>query len=764
MQERSVWESLVRTVGTVVITFVSVCSCANVAAATEAAGAQPEPSQAIRPIGTQRMVQLLEYIAQQSDPRGNAYLNGQRADLYAAKFAAVTDMSLKLSDQINTSVELIRAGRARQGIELIQTVLQTISQGGFGLSDQSRNEINELLALAYLRQAEQENCIGHHDTDSCLVPIKGSGVHIERDGSRGAIQTYEQLLQADPDNMELIWLLNLAYMTLGEYPDKVPSPYRIPVGVFDSDYDIKRFPDVAARLGLAVFSLAGGSITEDFDLDGDLDLMVSGWGLREQIRYFRNNGDGSFTEQTKEAGLIGIVGGLNMVLADYDNNGHADVLVLRGAWLDEYGKHPNSLLRNTGNAVFEDVTEAAGLISYHPTQTASWADYNNDGWLDLFVGNETVSTNKHPCQLYHNNGDGTFTDIAAKVGVAHLGHIKGVAFGDYDNDGRPDLYISSRGHPNALYHNDGPADPAVDPQAKPGTFLPWRFRDVSSQAHVQEPIPSFPTWFFDYNNDGWLDILVFGYHWTSVGDVAANYMGKPHKAELPRLYRNDQDGTFTNVTAEAHLDKVMMPMGCNFGDLDNDGFLDFYVGTGTPNLRSVAPNRMFRNAGGKFFQDVTTAGGFGHIQKGHGVAFADLDHDGDQDVYAVMGGAYSGDGFFNALYLNPGHGNHWITLRIRGVQSNRSAIGARIHVRVTTADGSVDIHRRVTTGGSFGCSSLRQEIGLGSASAIDFIDIHWPTTGKTQHITGLEMDRFYDVREDQEQPTPYQPPRFNLAD
>jgi hypothetical protein len=127
-------------------------------------------------------------------------------------------------------------------------------------------------------------------------------------------------------------------------------------------------------------------------------------------------------------------------------------------------------------------------------------------------------------------------------------------------------------------------------------------------------------------------------------------------------------------------------MGCNFGDLDNDGWLDFYVGTGDPSLSMLIPNRMFRNDGGKRFQEVTSSGGFGHLQKGHGISFADLDNDGDQDIHEEMGGAVSGDVAHNALYLNPGHGNHWITLKLEGVTSNRAAIGARIRAIVQTLE------------------------------------------------------------------------------
>jgi len=217
------------------------------------------------------------------------------------------------------------------------------------------------------------------------------------------------------------------------------------------------------------------------------------------------------------------------------------------------------------------------------------------------------------------------------------------------------------------------------------------------------------------------------------------------------------------VTRETGLYRVLHAMGANFGDLDNDGFLDFYLGTGDPDLATIIPNRMFRNDAGKHFQDVTTSGGFGNLQKGHGVSFADIDNDGDQDIYENMGGAVSGDVYHNVLYENPGHGNHWITLKLEGVRSNRAAIGARICVVVKSATGEHHYYKTVGTGGSFGASPLRQEIGLGQAEAIARVVIFWPCTVKTQVLAGLDMDRFYKVREDRAAALPWALKTFRLG-
>ena len=312
------------------------------------------------------------------------------------------------------------------------------------------------------------------------------------------------------------------------------------------------------------------------------------------------------------------------------------------------------------------------------------------------------------------------------------GFVKGSTWGDFDNDGQVDLYVSRLLGDNFLFRNQG-AESTEEP----------RFADVASLAGVKQPHNSFPTWFWDFDNDGWLDLFASGYHYNpeiNAGDVAADYLGLPTDAERARLFRNRGNGTFADVSQSHHLHKVLYTMGCNYVDLDNDGWLDFYVGTGAPSLRSVMPNRMFRNAGGRVFQDVTASGGFGHLQKGHGVAVGDLDNDGDQDIYAVIGGAYTGDIFQNVLFENPGHGHRWITLLLEGTQANRSAIGARVEVQVETSEGTRSIHRMVSSGASFGASSLQQEIGLGQAMAIREIAVIWP--GEDARFSALRMFRW----------------------
>jgi hypothetical protein len=660
--------------------------------------------------------------------------------------------------------ELLCDGQNAECLKTVDDVESYASEHRIALNAQDREAFRMLRVQAHLRSGEIDNCCALHNADSCLLPLQGGAIYRKTEGPRRAIALLEVQLNEHPDDLCARWLLNVAYMTLGQYPLNVPPEWLIDPKAFASEYDIKRFPDVAASAGLDTYGLSGGCIVDDFDGDGLLDVVRSEISLDGQLRFFHNNGDGTFTDRTAEAGLTGEVGGLNILQADYNNSGHPSILVLRGGWMGSQGRFPMSLLRNNGNGTFTDVTEAAGLNSIHPTQTAVWLDYDGDGWLDLFVGAESQGATINPCKLFHNNRDGTFTECAAQCGVDLVGFIKGVCSADYDNDGRPDLFISqlcaANGSklPGRLLHNDGPRDPS-------DTSKGWKFTDVSQSAGITRPMRSFPCWFFDCDNDGWPDIFVCGYY-TGNGptSVAADYLGLPFEGEFPCLYHNNRDGTFTDITREAGLNHELLGMGANFGDLDNDGFLDFYIGTGLPSYMALVPNRMFRNDGGKHFQDVTTSGGFGNLQKGHGVAFADFRNIGRQDVYEEMGGAFTGDKYYSVLYANPGHDNHWITLKLEGVRSNRGAVGARIHVTVQTKTGPRSIYRTVSSGGSFGCNPLRQEIGLGDARSIESIEIFWPATGRTQRLPGVSMDRFYRIREGDSAAIPWSVPSFQYRD
>src|SRR5690606_28735214 len=346
---------------------------------------------------------------------------------------------------------LLYAGKSKAAIKTLEGLLAKSKKGmvRYTLTSAEEKKISILLAIAYMRLGEQENCIHHHDASaSCIIPIQPKGYHQKPEGSRKAISLFEEFLSKDSQDYTSRWLLNIAYMTLGEYPSGVPEKWLIPESAFESEYPLKKFNDIAPKLGLNVNELSGGGVVDDFNNDNLLDVMVSSWFITQHIRYFINNGDGSFTEKTETAGLMDVGGGLNMVHADYNNDGFLDVLILRGAWMEHYGKQPNSLLRNNGDNTFTDVTIEAGLLSFHPTQAAVWADFNNDGWLDLFIGNESKEDNIHPCEFYINNGDGTFSNNAISAGLTvsdanDFYYVKGVTASDFNNDGWVDIYISS---------------------------------------------------------------------------------------------------------------------------------------------------------------------------------------------------------------------------------------------------------------------------------------------------------------------------------
>ena len=706
------------------------------------------------PESNRLMSERLATIATVITPDSIRYRNNERVTMLLRQRdagGAASDVQLEMV----LAVELMRAGRSEEAIEQLARVEKLFETHGIAITPDNRHTLDRLAAISWLRLGEQENCIENHSIDSCLLPIRGEGVHRIERGSRNAVALYEKLLEGDPDDVAFRWLLNIGYMTLGEWPDGVPERWSIPEETFASEYELPRFRDVAMATGVAHTALSGGTVIDDFNGDGNLDIVVTSWGVHDPMAYFESDGRGAFIDRTQAAGLAGMTGGLNAVQADYDNDGWVDLLVLRGAWLGGAGEYPDSLLRNLGDGRFEDVTERAGLLRFHPTHSAAWGDYDNDGWLDLFVGYESRGTPR-PCALFRNNGDGTFTDVAREVGLDHVGFVKGVVWGDYDNDGRPDLYLSRMAQPNVLYRNEGP-----------GADGTWKFRDVTAKAGVANPVKSFPTWFFDYDNDGWLDLLVASFSdfgSVALESVAADYLGLPTDATRTVLYRNRGDGTFEDVSRRMNVDRVMLAMGANFGDLDNDGWLDMYFGTGEPAFYTLVPNVMLRNDEGRRFQDVTTAGGFGSIQKGHGIAFADIDNDGDQDIYANMGGAYSGDIYQNVLFENPGNDHRWVTLRLEGTRSNRSAIGARVRVVVNNEDGSTrDIHRVVGSGGSFGASSLQLEVGLGRASSIDRIEVRWPSEGDIAVYRNVPLDRIVRVREGETDAVPVEQPRIRMG-
>jgi len=390
--------------------------------------------------------------------------------------------------------------------------------------------------------------------------------------------------------------------------------------------------------------------------------------------------------------------------------------------------------------MFTDVTKEAGLAAPTSSLTACWADYDNDGNLDLFLPDQQN-------RLYRNLGDGKFEDKAVQAGLAGgVGEPftwRSGTWIDFDNDRFPDLFVNSLFGTATLYRNN-----------RNGTFA-----DVTAEMGIRGPKMGFACWSWDYDNDGWLDIFATSYDSEHrLEGVVNGLIGQPHKNHSSVLYRNLGGKGFQDVTKKAGLDLVFATMGCNFADFDNDGFLDFYLGTGDPELATLVPNRLFKNVEGQRFSDITGTSGTGHLQKGHSVACGDWDRNGTVDIFIQMGGVTPVDRFHNLMFQNPGQGNNWLNLKLRGKRSNRAAIGARIKV-VTAGENPQTIHRQVTSGSSFGANPLEQMIGLGQASQVALLEVFWPTSGAKQVFHDLAANQALEITEDAQeyQQRSYQP-------
>jgi len=727
----------------VAVVLLSALLLAAPAGAVDPTAVAPSP-------GHQHMLALLADIARRS-AKEDIYTGDQQALAFRALVADpsfIATPKRHWRNLRNLGYHELRLGNNEAAIEAFRAAGAVAAKIEPPLRSENLDRTDFDLALAYLRWGESQNCVARHTSDSCILPIRDGGVHANQEGSRKGIAVLEGLLQRSPDHLPARWLLNIAYMTVGEYPDRVPEPYRIPPATFDSEQPFSRFVDTAAQRRVNTMDLGGGAAVEDFDGDGHFDIVVSSNDPQSELRYFAGRDDGTFAERSVAAGFGGLYGGNNLVQADYDNDGDLDLLVLRGAWLDRFGRQPNSLLRNDGGGRFVDVTFAAGLGEEHyPSQSAAWADYDRDGLLDLYVGNEGGNNSDYPCQLFHNRGDGAFVDVAAAARVENLRYTKGVAWGDFDGDGFPDLYVSNFNYPNRLYRNRGD-----------GTF-----EDIAERAGVVAPWSSQAVVTADFDNDGALDLYVGATtplhtaepysnrtdELAPLRGVVASMLGTDSQpaVETGRLYRNTGKGRFEDATATYGLARVVLTGGIGVGDLDGDGFLDLYLGTTYSGYEGLMPNLLYRNDGGRRFADVTTNAGVGHLQKAGAVVVADLDADGDQDIFINAGGMFRGDRFGDVLFANPGNDAHWLEVRLVGTRANRSAIGAHLRIDIEEEGRGRSIHRDVGSGGSFGAGPLLQWIGIGRARAVSAIHVRWPS-GREQILHDVGVDRRVEIVEE----------------
>ena len=442
------------------------------------------------------------------------------------------------------------------------------------------------------------------------------------------------------------------------------------------------FTDITGKAGVGNIGNGKGVAWADIDRDGFQDLFVSNKGGLSIL--YRNNGDGTFTDITRKAGLAEVATGYSMgsCFADYDNDGYPDLYVVKGG-REEI--EPNRLMRNNGDGTFTDVTDKAGVGAKMFTYAAAWADYDRDGFLDLYLANYGVGKKNI---LYRNNGNGTFTDMTDKAGVGDRSWSWSAVWCDVNNDGRPDLYVVNgqypTGQPNKLYINNGD-----------GTF-----RDQSRESGADDPNWGLGAAFADYDNDGNFDLYV------------SNYVG-PN-----RLLHNDGKGKFTDVSTPAGLAYEGWGKGPSWGDVDNDGDPDLYEGD------CKLANQLYINDGkGKF---ANQADKFPAVKnegvRTKGTAFCDIDNDGDIDLFVVSwGGA-------NKLYRNEQNDRNFIGVKLVGTVSNRDAVGAR--VKVSQNGKQVGLREVFSMSGFCSQPPLTQHFGLPAPGKYK-VDVTWPGGAKS---------------------------------
>jgi hypothetical protein len=497
-----------------------------------------------------------------------------------------------------------------------------------------------------------------------------------------------------------------------------------------------------------VETMGSGGLFFDYNNDGWPDIfLVDGGSLadrqaagRARHRLYRNRGNGTFEDVTQASGILHRDYGMGACAADYDNDGSVDLYVT--------GVGSNTLYHNNGNGTFSDVTRAAGVGSSLWNTSCAFADFDRDGYLDLFVTRYVDTGNNRVCEdpnrhlraychplnyaslssvLYHNNGNGTFTDVSAQAGIAnHLGNGLGVVVGDYDDDGWPDVFVANDAVPNFLFHNEGR-----------GTFKEVGLLAGVSVASDGRPAAGMGTDFGDYDGDGRLDLVVTN-----------------HEFETTSLFRNLGNGLFAHVTGESGIGPPTLPFvgfGVVFFDYDNDGRLDLALVNGhvldnTALLRpgsSYAQRRLlFHNLGNRRFADVSRLSGSGFaVEKvGRTLAAGDIDNDGDLDLLITNNGQAA-----ELLRNVGGNRNNALLIRLVGKPSNRDGIGARL--RLTT--GSTTQVREVKAGSSYlGQNDVRVHFGLGQAAQADRLEIRWPS-GKTDVIRNVPANEIVTAVEGQ---------------
>jgi hypothetical protein len=533
-----------------------------------------------------------------------------------------------------------------------------------------------------------------------------------------------QACKDTPGDIRYLWILRALTLLAGRSEDTIPARFRLQVpGAAPAGF---QFRDATAVSGTGRMALGRGAAWGDFDNDGREDILVG--AERTPFRLLRNLGNGGFQDVAGEMGLVDAagLGCYASQFIDYDNDGFPDIFLTSNGW---GGGGRLFLFHNDAGRRFRDVTEAAGLGGPLNAFGSAWADYDNDGQVDLAVATGIVEEGGDRIRLYHNDGHGKFREVGEQAGLKPKARWICLCWGDYDGDGRQDLLAASFDQGPFLFHNLGNG----------------RFEDVSLQAGVMAQVHAYTCEFFDYDNDGRLDIFVSTY---PDGDFKAMIETKvsgapvgPERRQL--LLRNNGNGAFDNVTREAGILGWYSAMSSQVGDFDNDGFDEIVLGTGNPELDWCEPKPVLRNDGKGLFSDVGRSCGLLHFGMLHGIAVGDYDDSGNLSLFGSFGGYYWGERETSRLYRNLGAGNSALEVRLVGTRSNRDAIGAR----VSALAGKRRIFKWVDGGNGFGCgNSRRVHLGVGRNRQVDRLDIEWPS-GLRQSFANLPAGRRIEIVE-----------------
>ena len=558
-----------------------------------------------------------------------------------------------------------------------------------------------------------------------VVPYTIAVVYLRMERCAEGIPYALQACRDTPDDLRYKWMLRTLTILAGQPEGSIPKEFRLKVAPgYPSTF---QFRDVTDTAGAGRMALGRGAAWGDFDNDGRDDILVG--AERAPFLLLRNRGDGKFENVAERMGLIDPlgVGSYASQFIDYDNDGFQDIFLCGNGW---GGTSRVYLFHNEGGQQFVDVTQSAGLAVPMDAFGASWADYDNDGNVDVAMASGVIDPEGGDrIRLYHNEGNGRFREVGEPAGLTQKARWISVCWGDYDEDGRPDLLATSFDKGPFLYHNLGGG----------------RFEDVTERAGIRAQAHAYTCEFFDYDNDGKLDAFVSVY---PEGDYKSMIETKLSGAAVPRaqrqlLFRNNGDGTFRNVTEEAGMTGWYGAMSSQIADVDNDGFEEIFLGTGNPSLDWCEPKPLFRNQGNGQFREISDAAGFVHYGMLHGMAFSDYDDSGNLSLFGSFGGFYWGSRETSKLYRNLGSGNQALEVHLIGTRSNRDAIGARVSALV----GQRKIFKWVDGGSGFGCNNSRVvHLGLGHETRVNQLQIDWPS-GVRQSFKNIPAGQRIEITE-----------------